>query len=191
MAQTPIAPPPAPRPATPPPPPVAPQQEPASSPPPAPQPQEWSASAPTAATRRGANRILFVVIGILVIALVGTLGFVAVTTLTSSGSPAGSLNVDPSSFGCPTTTAVRLTVRLPSSVSGSDQVTTRLDGKNWGSVLVSSQFQKQSDGTWLHSGSSSLDTCQGPDGKLSAGTHKLQVVDSHGKLLAEGSFTIN
>jgi hypothetical protein len=132
-----------------------------------------------------------VVIGILVIALVGTLGFVAVTTLTGSGSPAGSLNVDPSSFSCPTTTAVSLTVRLPASVSGSDQVTTRLDGKNWGSVLVSSQFQKQSDGTWLHSGSSSLDTCQGPDGRLTAGTHKLQVVDSHGKLLAEGAFTIN
>ena len=170
---------------------MPPQPAPAPSPPPAPQLEEWSASAPTTTTRRGANPILLVVIGILAIALVGTLGFVAVTTLTSNGSPAGSLNVDPSSFSCPTTTAVRLTVRLPASVSGSDQVTTRLDGKNWGSVLVSSQFQKQSDGTWLHSGSSSLDTCQGPDGKLAAGTHKLQVVDAHGTLLAEGSFTIN
>ncbi|HEX7491446.1 MAG TPA: hypothetical protein VF337_07060 [Candidatus Limnocylindrales bacterium] len=135
--------------------------------------------------------MVLVLAGLMIVALVGVIGFVAVGAISGSkgGSPAGSINVDPSSFSCSSSGTVNLTIRLAGSVRSTQQVITTLDGKTWGSVIVSDQFQKQSDGTWLHSNSTILDSCHGPDGQLSAGTHRLQILDSDDKVLAEGSFT--
>jgi hypothetical protein len=135
--------------------------------------------------------MVFVLAGLLIVALVGVIGLVTVTAISNSngGSPAGSINVDPSSFSCSSTSTVKLTVRLAGSVSGDERVIATLDGLTWGSVVVSDQFEKQADGTWLHANSTILDSCHGPDGQLAAGTHRLQVLDSHSKVLADGSFT--
>jgi hypothetical protein len=127
----------------------------------------------------------------LVLALVGVMGFVALSVISSpsGGSPAGSVNVDPSSFSCSSNGLVTLTIRLAASVDSSEQVTTSLDGTTWGSVIVSDQFTRQADGTWLHANSTILDSCHGPQGQLSPGTHRLQILDTNDKVLAEGSFT--
>ena len=135
--------------------------------------------------------MIFVLIGLLVVVALLVVGCVGVLAVSSSGSPAGSLSVSPSTINCSAGSPVTMTVTLPSSISGDARVITTIDGKGWVSLVVSSQFTKQSDGTWLHSGSTSLDTCQGPDGKLSSGSHKLAITDSSGKVLAEGTFTIN
>jgi hypothetical protein len=99
--------------------------------------------------------------------------------------------MNPSTISCSSTAPVTMTVRLPSSISGDARVAAQVDGKSWGSVVVSAEFQKQSDGTWLHTDTSILDSCQGPDGKLSPGSHKLSITDASGKVLAEGTFTVN
>ncbi|HEX7591820.1 MAG TPA: hypothetical protein VF375_07700 [Candidatus Limnocylindrales bacterium] len=155
----------------------------------APQQQPWTGAQPAPRARSGVNPLIFVLAGLLIVTLVGVVGFVAVNAMSNGGFPAGSVNLDPSSFSCSSTSPVTLTIRLAGSVGGSERVTTTLDGKTWGSVVVSDQFTKQSDGTWLHSDSTILDSCHGPDGQLAAGNHKLQVLDSHNKVLAEGSFT--
>jgi hypothetical protein len=78
---------------------------------------------------------------------------------------------------------------MPASLDGDDRVTTKLDGVPWGDVRISNQFDKQSDGTWLESHPSILNTCQGPNGKMADGQHTLQVLDQLGHVVAEGTFT--
>jgi hypothetical protein len=77
-------------------------------------------------------------------------------------------------------------------VKGSDLVQSRFDGADWGGpIVVSTYFTSQPDGSWRHEDSPpNLSACQGPSGKIAVGTHKLQLVDSGGKVLAEGSFTV-
>jgi hypothetical protein len=156
----------------------------------APQAQPWSGYGAAPKSGGGSNAILFAVVGIAVAAvLIVVIGLVGVIAL-SSGSPAGSLSLNPSSINCSSTAAVTMTVRLPSSVDGDARVITQLDGQGWGSVVVSEAFVKQANGEWLHTDTTILDTCEGPAGALSAGSHTLKIVDSHGKVLAEGKFTV-
>jgi hypothetical protein len=152
--------------------------------------EAWSGYGPAPKAKGGVNPILLVVIGLVVVALVVGVGLLGVFAISGGGSGGGSLSVNPSTIKCSSGASVTMTVRLPSSINGDARVATQLDSKSWGSVVVSSSFQKQSDGTWLHSATSSLDTCQGPSGQLSPGSHTLTIVDANGKTLAEGSFTV-
>jgi hypothetical protein len=195
------APAPAPAPAAPvaaPPAPTWPSAAPAPAPsawgaqPPAGQPQAWQGYAPAAPAKSKTNPLIFVIGGVLILALIGVVGFLAVSANSSGGSNVGGITVNPSSFKCSSGSPVQYTVKLPASVKGTDKVTNRADGGDWGrAVTVSDYFTQQSDGSWLHDEASDpLSTCDGPTGKFSSGTHKLQVVDASGKVLADGSFTI-
>jgi hypothetical protein len=154
----------------------------------APQQQPWAGAQPAPKARSGVNPLIFVLAGLLIVAVLVVIG-VAVSAGSGGGSPAGSVSFSPASISCSSNEAVTMTIKLDGSVGGSERVVTTLDGKTWGSVIVSDEFTKQADGTWLRTNSTILDSCQGPDGQLAAGNHKLQVLDSHNKVLAEGSFT--
>jgi hypothetical protein len=160
--------------------------------PPTAQPQAWQGYAPAAPAKAKTNPLFFVLGALVLLGLVGAVAFVAVSATSGGGSNVGGITVNPSSFKCSSASPVQYTVKLPASVKGTDQVTNRVDGGDWGrSVTVSDYFTQQSDSTWLHDAASDpLTTCDGPSGKLAAGTHKLQVVDASGKVLADGSFTI-
>ena len=174
--------------------PVAPAPAPAAwgAQPPVAQQQAWQGYGPGAPAKAKTNPLIFIIGGVLILALIGAIAFVAVMATSGGGSNVGGITVSPSSYKCSSGNPVQYTVKLPSSVKGTDQVTNRVDGGDWGrAVTVSDQFTQQSDGTWLHdSASDPLSTCAGPNGTLSTGSHKVQVVDSSGKVLADGSFTI-
>ena len=199
-----------PAPAAPPPPPAAPPPAPVWSAPPqaaepqAPEPQQapqqpfpqqqpWQGyAAPAAPARARVNPALIVAGAVVIVALIVAVGFVAMNSSSSSGPVPGSYALDPTSLNCASPGPVTVKVTLPATVQGSDMVTSRFDGSDWGQAgKVSDFFTVQSDGTWLHEDTpSNLSACQGPSGTLTKGTHKLQVVDSQGKVLAEVSFTV-
>ncbi|MGD0247506.1 MAG: hypothetical protein ABSB75_00480 [Candidatus Limnocylindrales bacterium] len=148
--------------------------------------------APAAPARSGINpAILVLIVGLFVVAaLVGVGVLIAVSGGKSGGTTEkGSVSIDPSTFSCSANATVTLTVSLPAALSGDDRISTKLDGTSWGDVKISNQFDKQSDGTWLESHSSILNTCQGPKGKMSDGSHTLQIVDVQGHVVAETTFT--
>jgi hypothetical protein len=133
---------------------------------------------------------LVLVGGLIVVTLIGVIGFVAVSGSGPHGTEEkGSLSVEPSTFSCSANATVTLTVRLPASLNGDDRVRTKLDGALWGDVKISNQFDQQSDGTWLESHPSILNTCQGPNGRMADGQHTLQVIDQLDHVVAEGTFT--
>ena len=160
--------------------------------PPTAQPQAWQGYPPAAPAKSKTNPLIFVLGALILVGLVGAIAFVGVMATSGGGSNVGGITISPSSFKCSSGSPVQYTVKLPASVKGTDQVTNRVDGGDWGrAVTVSDQFTQQSDGSWLHDEASDpLTTCAGPNGKFSTGTHKLQVVDANGKVLADGSFTI-
>jgi hypothetical protein len=155
------------------------------------QPQAYAGYAPLAPARGSNLPVILVLIGgLVIVALIVVVGFVAVSGSQLHGTDEkGSLSVDPSSFSCSANATVTLTVSLPASLNGDDRITTKLDGTPWGDVKISNQFDKQSDGTWLESHPSILNTCQGPSGKMADGQHTLQVLDQLGHVVAEGTFT--
>lgn len=155
------------------------------------QPQAYAGYAPVAPAGGSNLPVILVLIGgLVIVALIAVVGFVAVSGSQPHGTDEkGSLSVDPSSFSCSANATVTLTVSLPASLNGDDRITTKLDGTPWGDVKISNQFDKQSDGTWLESHPSILNTCQGPSGKLADGQHTLQVLDQLNHVVAEGTFT--
>src|ERR1035437_9609324 len=160
-------------------PPVQPQQAgPWSAPFPsgAPQQQPWAGAQSAPKARSGVNPLIFVRAGLLIGAVLVVMGGVALSPGSGGGSPAGSVSFSPASISCSSNKAVPMKIKLEGSGAGRERVVTTLDGKTWGSVAVSDEFTKQADGTWLHSDSTILDSCHGPDGQLPAGTHKLQVL---------------
>jgi hypothetical protein len=56
---------------------------------------------------------------------------------------------------------------------------------------VSSGFVKQPDGSWLYQDSTATGTWQcGSSGSSSVGSHTERILDSKGKVLAEGKYTL-
>jgi hypothetical protein len=111
--------------------------------------------------------------------------------VTPSPTPAGtgSIVYTPSTIGCGD--AYTLVIRLPASVSGSDRITVKYDGITKGTQTVSSGFVGQSDGTWLYQDSTGSGTWScASSGSNSVGTHTETIVDSSGRILAEGTYTL-
>jgi hypothetical protein len=83
-----------------------------------------------------------------------------------------------------------VTIRLPSSLHATDQITAQLDGQVKGTATLGSQFIQQSDGSWLQTTTQSgVTTCAGTNGQFT-GTHVGRILDASGKVLADGSFTV-
>jgi hypothetical protein len=87
--------------------------------------------------------------------------------------------------------AYTLVIRLPASVKSSDRVPVKYDGITKGTQTVSSGFVKQPDGSWLYQDSTGAGTWScGSSGSSSVGSHTETIVDSSGKVLAEGKYTL-
>ncbi|MGZ6265936.1 MAG: zinc ribbon domain-containing protein [Candidatus Limnocylindrales bacterium] len=120
-------------------------------------------------------------------------GTVAVATPTPRATPtpgggAGSLKVQPAKFDCSdTTTQVTMTILLPAALEASAEVTAQLDGETGSTEVVSDNFKQQSDGRWLSTDTQSAsDLCSA----YGVGPHTFAVLDSDGKVLAKGSFSV-
>ena len=100
----------------------------------------------------------------------------------------GYVKVQPSTFSCSDSAAnVTISLWLPASIPASEQVTAQTDGSNGNTEAVGDLFDKQSDGSWLLTATAPApDFCDQFSGP---GQHTLTVIDSHGKVLAVGSFT--
>jgi hypothetical protein len=126
-------------------------------------------------------------VGVIALAVI-----VGVFVYMNMNSKPGSITVSPSTFSCSATTPVTSTMRLPSSLKETDQLTYQLDGVPAVTSTVADNFTKQSDGSWLAIDTSSASSsCEGPSGAaLSVGTHVMRILDASGKVLAEGSYTL-
>ncbi len=104
------------------------------------------------------------------------------------GGGVGSLKVQPAKFDCSDTiTQVTMTILLPASLEASAEVTAQLDGETGSTEVVSDNFEQQSDGRWLSTDTQSAsDLCSA----YGAGPHTFAVLDSDGKVLAKGSFSV-
>jgi hypothetical protein len=100
----------------------------------------------------------------------------------------GSITFSPSTFPCAGETRT-MTIHLPSSVRATDELSFQVlpDGVTDHMDPPLAGFMQQQDGSWLLSGSTS-DTAVA-ECNLPIGSHTLRVLDSTGKVLAEGSFT--
>jgi hypothetical protein len=180
------------------------------APPAPPPPQQWMASVPPpylgaaqpgvpAPAARSTLGPQLLVLGVIVLAaIVGVFLFTSMNS-TSSKSPspsqasgAAGISIVPSSFSCSANTSVTSTIRLPSSLKGTDQLTLQLDGKTQSTGTVADLFTQQTDGSWLLTSTDPASTaCQDSNGQqLSMGRHSLSVLDPSGKVLAEGSYTL-
>ena len=188
-ASAPVAPPPAP---------------PAWSPPPAPpvyQAPTYQAApaAPGAPVAAGAGFKLtpkILLIGVVVLAVIA--GAIYYMNMSSSS---GGLTFNPSTVSCSKPVAFTTTVHLASSVKGTDKVTITLDGKPLQTSAVSevSDIVHQSDGSWTSTSTTTLDQVQtvcaaggsaGGINILTPGVHTMQFLDSAGKVVASGSYTV-
>ena len=169
-------------------------------------PPAYSMPAPVAAApaKTGISPNMLVIGGVLIAAIVGGAFFVmnnnskssgpGGNTVRSSGSVApansggnngaypGSMVFSPSTVTCGQT--YMTTIRLPSSVSSTDEITLQDNGTTVGThTVVDAGMTQQPDGTWYGSDTGPIDC------SMSAGIHTERLVDPSGDVLAEGSFT--
>ena len=146
--------------------------------------------------RTSVNPALLVIGGVVIVAIVAVL----LVVNGMSGGPGG-ISFDPSTISCSAPVAFTTTGRLPASVHAGDTVTITLDGQAFTSEQVSpdNSYVQQADGSWTLTNTSSLATVQslcavggsaGGFDVLTPGTHTEQVLDSSGKVLAQGSYTV-
>lgn len=153
----------------------------------------WAAVNPAAVTpvaKGGASPVILFGLGLL---LVVALGVGAYFLFFSGG---GSISFTPSTFSCSNPTSLTITMKLPSSVKSGDMITSVSDGaKSSPTTVENGKFTKQSDGTWQNrqtvDAASMATVCQYPDAGFGPGKHTFKVLDSSGKVLAEGSLTVN
>ena len=146
-------------------------------------------------TPRRRIRPLLLVGGVAVLAVAAILVYVFVLS-----GPSGKVTFSPSTISCSDkSTNVTISISLPSSVQGSSLIRVRAEDGHELSLVVDSHFKKQSDGTWFWSDVMPAQmACLAPKITINdvveftgkPGKHTISVHDASGKLLAEGSFTI-
>ena len=118
--------------------------------------------------------------------------FVMLASPTPQLTPApfsmGVTTIEPSSFSCSAPAVdVRLAVQLSASFAGSTKVTSELDGVPGTPTTVAVDFVQQADGSWLSASTvSSSALCE----QFSVGKHSIGASDAAGKVITEGTFTI-
>jgi hypothetical protein len=131
------------------------------------------------------------------IALIAIGAFLAVLVVVSSKS--GGISFSPSTVSCSSPVSFTSTVQLPSSVHAGDTITETLDGRTITTGPIGGSAVQQADGSWTMTNTSSVATMQslclnggsaGGVNVLTPGTHTILVVDSTGKVLATGSYTV-
>jgi hypothetical protein len=130
--------------------------------------------------------------GVVIIAIVAV-----VLVVRSGGS--GGISFDPSTVSCSSPVVFTSTVHLPSSVQAGDTIIQTLDGQTIARGPVTSSAVRQPDGSWIYVNTSSVASMQslcasggssGGVNLLTQGTHTEQILDSTGRMLASGSYTV-
>jgi hypothetical protein len=171
--------------------------------PPQQYPQAYGAPAPATPAAQAAPKTGFkitpvmLLIGVVVIAaIIGGYFFLNMSSKSA-------ITFTPSTLSCSNPVTFTVSAHLPSSVKAGDMVTITLDGKSAGKSPVASSGNdavQQSDGSWLITSTTtptSMATACSAGGSvggfdsLKPGTHTMQVLDATGKVLAEGSYTVN
>jgi hypothetical protein len=140
-------------------------------------------SAPAAASAGIKVTPRMLAIGGLVLAIV----VVAAVVFMNMSSNPGGITFSSSTISCSATVPVTETIRLPSSVRGTDQITLLIDGVVKAKDTVSREFIQQSDGSW--SNTTPVDVSSGC-GSSSMGVNDLKIVDASGHILATGTYTL-
>ena len=135
---------------------------------------------------------------LLVIAGIAIVAIVAVVLVVRSGG-SGGISFSPSTVSCASPVTFTTTVLLPASVHAGDAITETLDGRTITTGSVNSSAVHQADGSWSYINTSSVATMQslcasggsfGGVNVLTPGAHTEQILDSTGKVLASGSYTV-
>jgi hypothetical protein len=107
---------------------------------------------------------------------------------TSAPIAKGTVTIDPSKMSCSAASvSVSLNVVLPGSIPADAMISSELDGAIQTTDRTDVGFVKQSDGTWLSTGSADSSTlCT----QLGVGDHTIRALDADGNILAEGTFTL-
>jgi hypothetical protein len=161
---------------------------------PVPPAYAWVGYGPAAPDRNKMLPALLLTGGMAILVVIGALVLILAGARVSGNSYPGTITLNPSTISCSSNQLVKSTITLPASLNASDKITFELDGVSAGTTSVSDAFQKQSDGSWLYSSSSSSDSaqnCSGINGSaLSMGAHTIRIVDSRGTVLAEFTYTL-
>jgi hypothetical protein len=108
----------------------------------------------------------------------------------NSASPAGnggSIVFNPSTIGCPSQSFTTV-IRLPASVKGTDELTYQVDGEAVITQTVNDYgIEQQADGSWFLSDTNTQGSANCSKG---AGVHTARLLDSNGRVVAQGSFTL-
>jgi hypothetical protein len=137
--------------------------------------------------------------GIVVVAIIAVLALVG-----SMSGGTGSISFSPSTVSCSSPVTITEIAHLPSSVHPGDTITEVWDGQTMGSGAIQNEGSggstiQQADGSWTmtatYDGSGIQTICSGDTSASGAahftiGTHTVQVLDSTGKVLAQGSYTV-
>ena len=126
--------------------------------------------------------------------IVSTIVVLALAACGSSGG-SGSFTFSPATINCSNPAAETETAQLPSSVKATDTFTDTVNGTTIATGAVSTGFQQQPDGTWRSITQETVAALQGAcaavtSNGLITGTNTAQILDSSGKVLAQGSFTV-
>jgi hypothetical protein len=158
------------------------------------------ASAPPVTAPPGASGGGFkVTLGLLATVAIGLAVIAGAYLYASVGSTSSGIIFSPSTVSCSAPAVFTATAHLPSSVHAGDTVTITLDGKTAGTSQVSpsgSDVTQQADGSWVSISTTSLGAMRSlcaagsSTGVLTPGTHTMQVLDSSGNVLAQGSYTV-
>ena len=100
----------------------------------------------------------------------------------------GGIAFVPSVYSCSSGDVIVMAVALPGSIPGSMQVTAVVDGKEISTSSVQTNFRRDTDGSWMETETDGdgSNTCT-----LGTGTHTFAVKDPNGKVLAQGTVTLN
>jgi hypothetical protein len=147
---------------------------------------------PGYAPAKGPNAGVIAAIALGAVALLVVIVAVVVLIASSGHSSyPGSITFSPSSYSCGSSSTGSVTIKLPSSLQASDEITVFYDGVSSGvPIPVGDLFTKQSDNSWQYASDNNGSdlTCSG---RTSVGSHTMTIKDSNGKILAEGHYTIN
>jgi len=113
----------------------------------------------------------------------------------SAGGP-GRITFKPPAISCSSPVAFTSIVQLPSSVHVGDTIAMVLDGRTLGYQRFStgSSTVHQADGSWTVTNTSTASRiqsdCESGLSTVAPGTHTEEILDSAGKVLAKGSYTV-
>ena len=151
-------------------------------------------------SRTGISPLFWAVGGLAIVAIVAVVVFVAVTGQPGGASNSGGITFTPSTLSCSNPAPFTWATRFPASLKIGETLSLVIDGKTLSTGSVNAGYEgyvQQPDGSWIMSNSFNA-SWSGDCGHvmngvvdLTTGNHIVQIVDSNGKIISQGSYTVN